>query len=154
MTENNTIGFLLIDVQPSHQDILNHINNISKLRPFIDCVLFNSNYNYLHMSINDFYILHLNEAKYFRGPIVVFDDKSCEFLLNCISKQKILWMKDTIDIKSIVTADFNETYNKFSKLDTILCENEETYKIINTLWKPSILLKEIDYEKIISNIQI
>ena len=154
MTNNNTIGFLIIDVRPDDQNIINHINNLSKIRPFIDFVLFNSNYSHLYMSINNFYTLHLNEAKYFRGPIMVFDDKSCEFLLNCISKQKILWMQEPVTNKTIIDKDFHNTYNKYSKLDTIFCENEETHKILNTLWKQSILLEEIDYEQIISNIQL
>lgn len=154
MTENNTIGFLIVDVKPEHHDIISHINNISKSRPFVDCVLFNSNYNHLYMSINDFYTLHLNEAKYFRGPIIVFDHSSCEFLLNCISKQKILWMQESIRNEIFIDKDFNDIYNKYSKLDTILCEDEETHKILNTLWKQSILLREINYEEIISNIQL
>lgn len=154
MTDNNTIGFLIIDVQPTHQYLIDHINNMSKLMPFVDFVLFNSNYGYLSMSINNFYTLHLNEAKYFRGPLMVFDDNSCEFMINCISKQKILWMQEPLCNKPTFDGYFDDTYKKYQTIDTILCSDETTNDIINTLWKPSILMKEPDYDKILSHIQL
>jgi hypothetical protein len=154
MTENNTLGFLSIDIRPDHQELIDHINNLSSLRPFNDCVLFNNNYNHLYMYVNNFYTLHINEAKYFKGPIVVFDDISCDFLLNCISKQKILWMQEPIKDKKLFLNNYDVNYRKYSLLDTIICEDIETYNILKTLWKEPILLTEIDYEKILSNIQL
>jgi len=72
------IGFYLLDVHQSnekHRQILNGINDLCEQRPYDNIVLFN---NQFHASDPDhkYYILHISEAKYFKGLLFVFDIKS------------------------------------------------------------------------------
>lgn len=72
------IGFYLLDINSKnehHTQILQSINNLCKLRPYDNIVLFNNRYNNVDLD-HKYYILHINQAKYFDGILFVFDIKS------------------------------------------------------------------------------
>ena len=72
------IGFYLLDVDTQnqeHQTILNSINQLCSNRPYDNIVLFNNKFNALDVD-HKYYILHISEAKYFKGILFVFDIKS------------------------------------------------------------------------------
>jgi len=72
------IGFYLLNIDgnnPYQTTILRSIDELCKLRPYDNIVLFNDRTNTVHHSLGH-YILHINEAKYFKGKLFVFDPES------------------------------------------------------------------------------
>lgn len=72
------IGFYLLNIEAGNgyqASILNSINELCKIRPYDQIVLFNDITQVIH-SNTGYYMLHINEAKYFDGILFVFDAKS------------------------------------------------------------------------------
>lgn len=72
------IGFYLLDIAQDnqvHTNILKSINKLCEARPYDNIVLFNNRFNTIDLD-KKYYILHISEAKYFRGILFLFDLKS------------------------------------------------------------------------------
>lgn len=72
------IGFYLLDIDISntyHNQILQSIKELCKILPYEDIVLFENQSKIIHENTG-YYALHINEAKYFKGLLFVFDAKS------------------------------------------------------------------------------
>lgn len=72
------IGFYLIDADHSEKcnAIIDTINNMVDSHPYDNIILFNNQYNRIDNNNKKFPILHINQAKYFDGYLLVFDTKS------------------------------------------------------------------------------
>jgi hypothetical protein len=164
-----TIGFIcpIIDETPHSSFIINYINQLSSIKPYMDFILFNSTYNRSDLLINKFGVLHLNEAKFFLGPMMAFDLTSMLFLKNCISNQKIFFdldhewtvktnienLTNNIDDKKFL--GYFDLKDMYVTSNDLLVINDEEYKnLTDSCWKTSILIKDSEYEKIFEHIKI
>lgn len=164
-----TLGFLATSIEDSTKSkfIIDIINKFSGFAPYLDHILFNSYYNILNRDINKFATLHLNEAKYFTGPIITFNLSDALFLKQCISKQKILFITEPEWVDSINLANDGNSYEKtqlmqyrslrdiyINSMDLLITNTQELKQLIDICWKPSVLITENEYEKIYENIQL
>ena len=72
------IGFYLLDVNANnqqHQTILKALNELCISRPYDNIILFNNKFDTIDIN-QKYYILHISEAKYFKGLLFVFDVRS------------------------------------------------------------------------------
>jgi hypothetical protein len=154
---NKTLGFLALSIENTEQSkfVLETIDRLSKAAPFMDHILFNT-YYFTHMSpFNNFATLHINEAKYFKGPIVCFTLKDMVFLTECISKQKI-FLTNTDEWSTAIQAprnnyqndrlsQYKELYNLYVESNDLLCTTcSELHPLLDICWKKSLLLSNVE----------
>jgi hypothetical protein len=146
------IGFYLLDVEannPRTSKIIKTIDAMCERLPYANIVLFNNQYNEIYKD-NKFYILHIQQAKYFTGLLFVFDTKSALVTQTFPApKKQILymnepeWSKDT----SLPYSLWNNMYvkNNFE----IITDKKETYDLFEICWKkPLGLISEINAEEL------
>ena len=164
---NKTIGFVALNIENDEQSkfILDTINRLSIAAPFLDHILFNSYYFSNITSFNSFATLHINEAKYFKGPLICFTLKDMIFVSDCISKQKIFicnapeWTetinnqpKDNLTLR---LTRHNELHKYYVENNDILCTTVKDFKpLLDICWKPSILLPDNTPESIYEHIKL
>lgn len=158
---NNTLGFIALDIEdnPRSKFVVDMINKLSDSAPYMDHVLFNSYYQFLPKENNKFATLHINEAKYFTGPLVAFSLKDALFLKNCISNKKIFFIIEPEWAKTIHAQAENYENMKLMQYTAlreiyvdsidILCTNNPDLKnIIDICWKESFLIPDSACEKL------
>lgn len=158
---NNALGFISLDIEdnPRSKFVVNMINNLSDAAPYMDHILFNSYYQFLPQENNKFATLHINEAKYFTGPLVAFSLKDAMFLKQCISNKKIFFIIEPEWTTSIHPKSENYESMKMMQYSTlrdvyvdsmdILCTNNPDLKnIIDICWKESFLIPDSECEKL------
>ena len=70
---NKDIGFYITDIKENnHNHLLDQINIYISNHPYDNVIVFNNSFEKLNLD-NKFYILHLNEAKYFNGILFMFN---------------------------------------------------------------------------------
>lgn len=148
------IGFYLINVDHSEKNdsIINTINELVDNHPYDNVVLFNSQYDRID-SDKKFPIIHLNQSKYFRGYLVLFDIKSAIITKTFPSPQKQLlyvddlaWNRD----RTIPALFWNSVYaNNDIKL---LAKNQEIYDIVDLCWSTPVGLMESINSKELYNV--
>jgi hypothetical protein len=143
------IGFYLLDVDSSsyHRQILKAINDLCQLRPVDNIVLFNNQFNTIDLE-QKYYILHINQAKFFKGPLFVFGTKA-SMLTNtfpCPTKQ-ILYMQ-TPEWSEHPELPFTAWSNIYLNDNTyLLTDNIDTHNLIKICWKePLPLINSINAE--------
>lgn len=155
---NKTIGFVALNIEDNEQSklILDSIDRLSKAAPYLDHILFNTYYfTNLSSSFGSFATLHINEAKYFKGPLVCFTLKDMEFVSGCISNQKIFiansaeWVPYTSDPNRDPMNQHLSRYDELRKLyvseNNLLCTNSSEIKgLLDICWKNSVLLSPIE----------
>jgi hypothetical protein len=164
---NNTLGFLVTSIENNEQSkfILETINRLSLAGPFIDHVLFNSFYNHNITSFNHFATLHINEAKYFKGPMICFSLNDMIFLNECIAKQKIFWVAEiewpsainnqTNNYQSVKLKKYEELKKIYVDQNDILCSSSANLKnILDICWKSSLLIPDNTPEAIYEYIKL
>jgi hypothetical protein len=108
---------------------------------------------------NKFATLHINEAKYFTGPLVAFSLKDAMFLKQCISNKKIFFIIEPEWATSIHPKSENYESMKMMQYTTlrdiyvdsidVLCTNNPELKnIIDICWKESFLIPDSECEKL------
>lgn len=103
------IGFYLLDIDASniyHKQILESIDSLCKLRPSDEIVLFNDVTKTAHPNLG-YYILHINEAKYFKGLLFVFDTKSLILTKTFPSPSKQIFIVNEADWVVNKTVNYN-----------------------------------------------
>lgn len=146
------IGFYLLDVVPNNS-IKNHIlttlNDLCKLCPYDNIVLFNDQYNKISTN-NKYYILHIQQAKYFDGILFVFDTKSAMLTQTFPSpKKQILYMSD-VEWNKNSSLPYGFWHNMYMKDNMeMITDNLDTYTLFDICWKqPLSLIKQIDSKEI------
>jgi hypothetical protein len=158
---NNALGFIAINIEdnPQSKFTVDMINKLSDSAPYMDHILFNSYYQFLPKESNRFATMHINEAKYFTGPLVAFSLKDALFLKQCISNKKIFFMIEPEWMKSIHVESENYENMKLMQYATlrdiyvdsidILCTNNPDLKnIVDIAWKESVLVPDSECEKL------
>tara|TARA_B100000085_G_C18385779_1_gene448307 strand:- start:287 stop:763 length:477 start_codon:yes stop_codon:yes gene_type:complete len=135
------IGFYLLDVvanNTQHQDILKSINELCKLRPYDNIVLFNNKFDAIDMD-HKYYTLHISEAKYFKGILFVFDIKSAMLTKTFPApKKQLLYLTEPewASKKQIPYTFWSSIYNNNDF--ELISSNEDLYELCNICWKTPI----------------
>jgi hypothetical protein len=135
------IGFYVIncDSSPKNNEIISLINNLIIEYPYDNIILFNNTFQRID-SQKKFPILHISQAKYFRGVLIVFDVKSLALAKNFPSPSKIILVCDNAewsgDNRAILWKDIYEDKNvilvtKYKELKDIIeiCWNKQAISI-------------------------
>jgi|TARA_R100000084_G_scaffold108479_2_gene71221 hypothetical protein len=135
------IGFYLLDVDTQnqeHQTILNSINQLCSNRPYDNIVLFNNKFNALDVD-HKYYILHISEAKYFKGILFVFDIKSAMLTKTFPApKKQILHVgKPTWTEKNNIPYKFWHDIYMDDNFE-LITDNRDMYELCDTCWKTPI----------------
>jgi hypothetical protein len=146
------IGFYLLDILPNvpaQNNILTTLNDLCKLCPYDNIVLFNDQYNRVNMN-NKYYTLHIQQAKYFDGILFVFDTKSAMLTQTFpVPKKQILYMPE-VEWNKNPSLPYGFWYNMYMKDNMeIITDSIDTYELCNICWKkPLSLIKQIDSKEI------
>lgn len=147
---NQSIGFLAIELGTDTESnfIVNYINSLAAHFPYTDMILFNSVYNRVDNSINRFATIHINEAKFFTGPIIAFNLKNMLFLKHCIGKKIFYALRPEWDglAKNINYQDLKSLY--VDTPDTLFVPTEKDAEIFSLCWREPIVLEPKDYSKV------
>lgn len=151
------IGFYLPAVNQQveeHRYIIENVNNLCKIRPHDNIVLFN-NYFQLIDANKKYYILSANHAKYFRGILFLFDTQSA-FLTQTFPgpHKQVLYMQtpEWADRPNVPYMMWQSIYLS-SKFDTI-AGNRDMRKLLNICWKPALaMIEKFNYQEVNDVIQ-
>lgn len=151
------IGFYLLDVDTSktHQEILVAINDLCKLRPIDNIVLFNNQFNAIDID-QQYYILHISQAKFFKGPLFVFGTKPAMVTSTfpCSTKQ-IIYMNEP-EWTQNHELPFTLWANIYLNPDvSLLTNNQTTHDLLRICWKePLPIINSINAEALNNVLQI
>ena len=133
------IGFYLLNVDANNQKdlaILKCINGLCEKRPYDNIVLFNSQFRAVDQDAK-YYVLHISEAKYFKG--LLFDIKSILLTKTFPAPSKQILMVDAIDWqekKSMPWSFWNGIY-MHPDVD-LVTPNKSMEKLCELCWKKPI----------------
>jgi hypothetical protein len=141
-------GFVLLktDNNPTSNVIFKTISSFIADNPYLQILLFNSVNN--RVSSDNVPILHLNQAKFFDGNLVIFDTMSLLFAKNFpnidtifMYASTLFWSKESysnyLDIESLFTLKNLE----------FIASNREMHDIYETCWKKPIgICENFNYE--------
>ena len=146
------IGFYLLDVEQNnslHKTIINTINELYDIRPNDNIVLFNNKFAMVDPN-QKYYILHINEAKYFKGILFVFDIKSAMLTKSFAAPSKQILLVDKaewLQKKDIPYVFWEHIYNHENF--ELLTHNDYISTICENCWrKPLSNLKDLNGDQI------
>jgi hypothetical protein len=148
------IGFYLTNI--SSQDIfirnfLSTINDLCSLRPYDNIVIFNSKYDIVDVD-HKYYVLHINQAKYFDGILFVFDTVGANLTKTFPApKKQILIIKDQ-EWSNKLDSSYMYWHNIYHNFD-LLVNNKDMYNLCSLCWKTPIASIEYNAEGINNVIQ-
>jgi len=134
------IGFYLLDIgQNSYSaNILQNINKLCSIRPYDNIVLFNNNFATVDVD-QKYYILSMNHAKYFQGPLFLFDTESAMLTRTFTGPTKqLLYMKEP-EWADNLSVPFTTWYNIY--MDTrfeFIASSSDMHFLIENCWKSPI----------------
>lgn len=132
------IGFLILDVNvqnQKHVKLLKSINELCKIRPYDNIVLFNNKFEFVDTD-HKYYTLHMSQAKYFKGLLFIFDIRTAMITKTFDVPSKQLLFVDHPDWpeKTDIPYTFwKDIYMKDSL--EIIAENQEVFDLCNLCWK-------------------
>lgn len=132
------IGFYLLDIEATnkkHKTILESINSLCDLRPYDNIVLFNNKMNNVDLD-HKYYVLHMSQAKYFKGYLFLFDMRSSMVTQQFPAPKKQIMFIDNNDWSSktdIPYVFWEKTY--LNDNFEFVANNKELYDIFDLCWK-------------------
>jgi hypothetical protein len=150
MITNKDIGFILIKIDNSalYDNIFNTIQSFIQNNPYNQYVVFNSFCEKIDNS--NIPILHLNQAKFFHGSLVLFDFVSIIISKKFPNIHKKYFYAQNIPWESIPKTQYAELSNFLidDNLD-IITKNQYVYDIYDICWKKPLGISEnFDYESL------
>tara|TARA_B100000902_G_scaffold400060_1_gene475389 strand:- start:34683 stop:35153 length:471 start_codon:yes stop_codon:yes gene_type:complete len=149
------IGFYILDIDPQNQHqatLLNSINELCKARPYDNIVLFNNKFNTIDLD-HKYYILHISEAKFFKGVLFVFDIRSALLTKTFPAPQKqILHIRDnTWSEKKDIPYRFWESIYMNDKFE-LIADSKDMFELCDTCWRTPIATVQHFQPKDIENV--
>lgn len=134
------IGFYLLNINDAKFSILEAINNLCIKRPYDNIIIFNNENKTINHDIPKYYFLHINQAKYFSGPLFIFDVKSTLLTKTFPGpKKQILWVTNP-EWSNDPSVSYAFWYNIYmaNNIDLVTSDTQ-LWDIIDLCWKtPSI----------------
>lgn len=130
------LGFYLLNIEDSKFSILDAINNLCMKRPYDNIIIFNNDNKTVNHNIAKYYFLHINQAKYFSGPLFMFDIKSMLLAKTFPSPSKqILWVS-TPEWANDPSMAYSFWYNIYMQDNIeLVTDNEQLWSVIDLCWK-------------------
>lgn len=132
------IGFYLLDISNNnqkHQQILKSINALCESRPFDNIILFNNQFNTVDLD-HKYYILHINQAKYFKGILFVFDIKSAMLTRTFPAPNKQVLLVDTMEWTEKRDIPYKFWYDIYANNNfELIAENKDMFDLCELCWK-------------------
>tara|TARA_B100001778_G_C18591856_1_gene632655 strand:+ start:2036 stop:2494 length:459 start_codon:yes stop_codon:yes gene_type:complete len=143
-------GFILLKItnNTTNDVVFSSISKFIKDNPYQQICIFNSSNDRICNELVP--IVHLNQAKFFNGNLVVFDTMSLLFAKNFPNIKTIfMYASDIFWSKNSYSSYKNiESLFKLSNLEFI-ASNQETYDVYQTCWKKPIgICENFNYEKL------
>lgn len=148
MTEDT--GFMLLKIvnNTTNDVVFNCVSKFITDNPYKQICVFNSSNDRVCKELVP--IVHLNQAKFFHGNLVVFDTMSLLLAKNFpniknifMYASNVFWSKDSYSSYKNIESIF-----KISNLEFI-ASSQETYDIYQTCWKKPIgICENFNYEKL------
>jgi hypothetical protein len=147
---NKNIGFILIKLQntTTHDKILQTIKQIEDDNIYGQTIIFNS-YSEKIETYN-LPILHLSQAQFFHGKLIIFDLASILLTQKFPNIDKRLMYTNSLPWVTSNSTMYEEWKSLYfqDNLDFIV-DSQATYDIYNTCWKqPLGIVEGFEYEKI------
>lgn len=135
------IGFYLLDIDISnsyHNTILQTMRDLCKLLPYEEIVLFDNQSKVIHENTG-YYVLHINEAKYFKGTLFVFDAKSLALTRHFPAPKKQIFVMNQADWTLNRTTPYNvwESIYMNDNVD-LVTTNSDLNTLCKICWKDPI----------------
>lgn len=150
------IGFYILDIDmsPEHTKVLKAINELCVKRPQDHIVVFNNQFTAIDPE-QKYYVLHINQAKFFRGLLFVFSTKAALLTSTfpCSSKQ-ILYMNKP-EWAEHPELPYTVWSNIYMHTDIeLLTDDQTTHDLCKICWKtPLPLINVFDGEALNNVIQ-
>jgi hypothetical protein len=146
------IGFYLLDVDAKNSvqaKILTAVNQLCEDRPYDNIIVFNNQFNRLDHR-HKYYMLHIQQAKYFDGILFVFDTKSAMLTQTFPSPKKQIMFMSEPEWSINPALPYGFWYNIYMKPQIeLLTDKKETHDIIDICWKKPIgLIPEINSKEL------
>jgi len=146
------IGFYLLDVDAKNSlqtKILTAVNQLCEDRPYDNIIVFNNQFNRLDHR-HKYYMLHIQQAKYFDGILFVFDTKSAMLTQTFPSPKKQIMFMSEPEWAINPALPYGFWYNIYMKPQIeLLTDKKETHDIIDICWKKPIgLIPEINSKEL------
>ncbi len=148
MKKDTGFTLLKIDNNTTNNVIFKCISKFIEDNPYQQAIVFNSSNNRIcHDQVP---ILHLNQAKFFRGNLVIFDTMSLLFAKNFPNL-------DTIFMYCANTFWSDRSYSRYSYIESLftldnlefIASNKKMYDIYKTCWKEPIgICENFNYEEL------
>jgi hypothetical protein len=147
---NKNIGFILIKLQnnQTHDNILQTIKQVEDNNIYGQTIIFNSYSE--RIDPYNLPILHLSQAQFFYGTLVLFDLASILLTQNFPNIEKRLLYTNSLPWLAANNTLYQEWKSLYMQdnLDFIV-DSQATYDIYNTCWKqPLGIVEGFEYEKI------
>lgn len=147
--EHMDLGLISYNMPNSSLTIkyLELLRQLTKNRPFNQYVIFNS-YNEILDTLS-VPILHVSQAKFFYGDIIVCDMSSLLLAIECVNARNVYYYCDQIPWEENI-----REYSYWQKIFTssslkVIAKDQKIYDIFELLWKkPIATIKDLNYESI------
>ncbi|MEX0594976.1 MAG: hypothetical protein WD512_00640, partial [Candidatus Paceibacterota bacterium] len=114
--------------------IIDTLNNLVDMCPYDNIILFNSQYNRTD-AVKKFPIIHLNQAKYFRGILICFDIKSSMITKTFPAPEKQILYIDETSWSNDSTIPMMFWQGIYSNPDIkLVAKNEEIKDLLSICW--------------------
>lgn len=149
------IGFYLINADHSEKcnAIIDTLNRMVENHPYDNIILFNNQYNRIDNE-KKFPILHINQAKYFRGCLILFDIKSVVVTKSFPSPAKQLLYLDDIPWSKDGNTPVLFWHDIFLNPDiSIIADSETTKDLLTLCWRaPTSVMPKINEKELYDSI--
>lgn len=145
------IGFYLLDIKANNNfqnEVIENINQFCIHNPYDNVVLFNNQFDRTDVD-HKYYILHIQQAKYFDGILFVFDTRSAMITQTFPSpKKKIIYINEPEwNLNPNIPYDFWKDIYMQNNTE-IITNNKSTYDICDICWKtPKHLMQNMSYKE-------
>jgi hypothetical protein len=147
------IGFYLLDIDQENQNclgLLAMINDLCLLRPKDNIVVFSNTPNAIIQG-NRYYMLHVSQAKFFKGNLYLFDHKSR--LLTQTFKtpaKQVMYIAEIPWGRESTTQNlYTQWQNQYGSSNLeFIAHSQEVYDLLDICWKkPVKLLPQLSAEE-------
>lgn len=146
------IGFYLLDIEVNNHkqsNILNGINQFCESRPYDNIVLFNNTFDTIDLD-HKYYILHINQAKFFKGILFTFDLKSALLTKTFAGPTKQVLVMDSPEWQNNRSSPYRLWSSVYNNPDfELVVHNKDMKNLCEICWKkPLDMILEINDKSI------
>lgn len=149
----NNVGFFITDIKEgSHDHILSQINEYILQNPYDNVVVFNDSFNKINNG-NKFYLLHINEAKYFDGILFIFNPTDASICATFPGPKKQIFYATELYWHTTPYIPYASWKTIFldSHIDTVV-SSQKDYDVYSLCWKTPILVEKTFDKEMIKNV--